>query len=58
VLHHDPPHGYARTSVAAVVERAGVSSKAFDEHVTGTEPHLVADRLGHVGRVPLPAAGA
>ena len=31
-------HGYARTSVAAVVERAGASSKAFSEHVAGRDP--------------------
>ena len=37
MLHDDPPHGYARTSVSAVVERAGGSSKAFCEHVAGKE---------------------
>jgi AcrR family transcriptional regulator len=100
VLHDDPPHGYARTSVAAVVERAGVSSKVFYEHVAGKARcslaaydagvevlrcelgvvldapvppgervgraigprapvhDLVADRLGLVGHVPVPAAGA
>ncbi len=35
-------HGYARTSVAAVVERAGVSTKAFYEHFAGKEPAFLA----------------
>ena len=34
--------GYAETSVAAVVERAGVSSKAFYEHFAGKEACFLA----------------